>query len=299
MARFILEHMVREWGFEPILASNGVEAWKLLSGDDPPPLVLLDWMMPGLDGLEICRRLRTTTRGSYVRVIMLTARNETSDLVEALNAGADDFIGKPFNKQELCVRLRAGQRIAELEAKLRFQATHDGLTGVLNRTAIFEALEHDLARAGRNHQATAILLADVDHFKRVNDSFGHQAGDLVLREVTRRIKSVIRVFDSLGRYGGEEFLVVLPDCDASQARDIAERIRQAVSRTPIETPCGPVSVTMSVGGSISMAGSTFADALAREADAALYQGKRDGRDCARFAMDVITPSVKSVVQVPA
>jgi diguanylate cyclase (GGDEF)-like protein len=277
-----LERIVREWGFEPVVACDGNQAWQILSGNDPPPLALLDWMMPGADGVEICRKLRATERGSYVRVIMVTGRNETSDLVEAINAGADDFIAKPVNTQELRVRLRAGQRIAELEQSLRFQASHDPLTGVFNRAELQKILQRELARAARTRHATAVLMVDLDHFKRVNDSFGHQAGDLVLEEVTRRMTRAVRPFDSLGRYGGEEFLIVLPDCDAHQAWGVAERIRECIRARPVQSPRGVIALTISIGGSVGMGGSKSAESLVHESDTALYRAKTEGRDRVRF-----------------
>lgn len=278
MTRRTLEHMSKEWGFEPVVVCDGNEAWEVLSGEDPPPLAVLDWMMPGLDGIEVCRKLRAFDRGAYVHVIMLTGRHETKDLVQAINAGADDFIAKPFDKQELRVRLRAGQRIVKLEESLRYQAMHDPLTGVFNRAVLFEMLERELARAARAETATTVLMVDLDHFKRVNDSFGHHVGDVVLREVTRRIGNLLRAFDTLGRYGGEEFLILLPSCDAEEARTVAQRLCNAVGATPIESSSGGIAVTISIGAAVSAAGEKSADCLIQEADAALYHAKQAGRN---------------------
>src|ERR1700694_2306180 len=185
----MLRSMLTKWGYEVILAADGTQAWSALQEDCPPRLAILDWMMPGLDGVEVCRRLRAANREPYIYVLLLTARTDSQDLVEGLDAGADDYLTKPFNATELRARLRAGRRIVELQEDLlmarealRQQATHDGLTGLLNRHAMMEVLQTKLARSQRGSQPLSILMVDLDHFKRVNDEFGHLDGDAVLRE---------------------------------------------------------------------------------------------------------------------
>ena len=230
----MLRGMLTKWGYEPVIARDGLEAWNILQSDDAPRLAILDWMMPGLDGVEICQRIRAAAREPYVYMVLLTARTESQDLVDGMDAGADDYLTKPFNAHELRVRLRAGSRILELQEQLRprpralrMQATHDGLTGLLNRSAILETLTNELDRAGRDGQPLAVLLADVDRFKSVNDTYGHQAGDAVLREAARRMRGAVRRYDAVGRYGGEEFLIVLPGCDGESAQVQAKRVREA------------------------------------------------------------------------
>jgi len=286
----MIEAMIREWGDEVVTARDGSEAWQALTGPNRPSLAILDWVMPGMDGLEVCRRLRDDTESPYIYVLLLTARDSKADLIRAFDAGADDYIRKPFDPDELRARLRAAGRIMDLQAallmaqgELRQQATHDALTGLLNRGAISEIFERELARAKREEMSVGVLLADVDHFKSVNDTHGHDTGDEVLRQVARRLQGAVRTYDLVGRYGGEELMVVLPRCDDESAFRIAERARAAVA----STPCGSdpaVPVTISMGIATSRALGTFdANALVRGADAALYRAKNGGRNRCELA----------------
>src|SRR5258708_1643471 len=192
-------------------------------------------MMPCIDGLELCRRIRAGQRATCRYILLITARDERQDVLEGLEAGADDYLTKPFTKAELQARLTVGRRILRLQddliharEDLRFQATHDGLTGAWNRDAVIGLLRREMERASRSQSHTSLLLLDLDHFKKVNDTYGHPAGDAVLKEIVLRISQVIRSYDLLGRYGGEEFAVVLPNCNHEQAVQSAERIRAAV-----------------------------------------------------------------------
>lgn len=279
----MLKTMLTKWGYEAVIARSGTEAWRILESADAPRLAVLDWMMPGMDGLEICRRLRSANREPYVYILLLTARTEAADLIEGMNAGADDYLTKPFNAHELRVRLLAGRRILDLQEELlrtrealREQATHDGLTGLLNRNSILEKLDEELSRAARAGTPVSVLMADLDRFKSINDTHGHLVGDAVLREAARRLKSAARRYDSVGRYGGEEFLIVLPGCDASHAATQAERIREAIGATPLLAPAQPIPVTVSVG--VSCSSHCAPESLVREADEALYEAKGEGRN---------------------
>ncbi len=282
----LLDRLLQKWGYEVIAAHSGTEAWEALQAEDAPRLALLDWMMPGMDGVEICRRVRARSSQSYVYIILLTANDKVGNLVEGLESGADDYLTKPFHPQEMKARLRVGLRMLDLESNLvearenlQFKASHDALTSILNRGAIIEALERELDRARREGSSVGILLADVDHFKIVNDTWGHLVGDEVLRAVTGRLKAEVRSYDSVGRYGGEEFLILLPGCDRAKLEAKVEQLRKAAVRTPIETSAGPVSVTISIGGMASAeCPQCESNQLLRATDAALYRAKVAGRN---------------------
>ena len=288
-SRLILRSLLGRWGYEVTTVADGDAAWRVLTSEESPRLVVLDWKMPGREGPAICAELRRSERPGYFYVILLTARGQGTDLVEGMEAGADDYIVKPFEAEELRVRLRAGRRILDLEAELtasreafREQATHDSLTGLLSRGAILDMLERELARCRRNGTPLAIALADIDQFKLVNDQHGHQTGDSVLVEVAHRMTSVLRESDAVGRVGGEEFLTVLPGADPAAAVASAERIRARLSTTLIETVTSPLSVTLSIGVAVTHDGAVTTDILISTADRALYLAKQEGRDRVRF-----------------
>jgi two-component system, cell cycle response regulator len=282
----MLRSMLTKWGYEAVIARDGIEAWDILQSPAAPRLAILDWMMPGIDGVELCRRVRSAGREPYSYILLLTARTESQDLVEGMEAGADDYLTKPFNAHELRVRLRAGRRIVDLQAELlearealREQATHDGLTGLLNRTTVLQALRNEADRAARERQPLSLLMADFDRFKQINDTFGHMAGDAVLREGARRMKASMRRYDAVGRYGGEEFVVVLPGADAGQARAQAERLREAIAGEPFIAGKDILQVTVSIGVASRVAPSlSQVDTMIREADLALYMAKDRGRN---------------------
>ena len=295
----MLRALLTKWGYDVVAARDGIEAWRILESAGAPRLAILDWMMPGMDGVELCRRVRGSAREPYIYILLLTARTESEDLVQGMEAGADDYLTKPFNAHELRVRLRAGGRILDLQEELmlarealRDQATHDGLTGLLNRSTILDTLQTELVRAAREHRPVALLMVDLDRFKLVNDTHGHLAGDTVLREAARRMKSSVRPYDSIGRYGGEEFLMVLPGCDAPTAQAQAERFREALACEPIAIGGQSIRVTCSIGvsGSAGLLVSST-DALVRDADLALYQAKERGRN----RVDVFGPYVEQAL----
>jgi diguanylate cyclase (GGDEF)-like protein len=282
----MLQSLLTGWGYDVTIVSDGLQAWKMLDCEDPPQLAILDWMMPGIDGVEICRRLRAAAREPYVYVVLLTARTESGDLVEGMDAGADDYLTKPVRAHELRARLCAGQRIIELQEQLlqarealRVQATYDSLTGLLNRGSILKVLDNQMARSSRDFQPLSVLMMDLDLFKQINDTRGHQAGDAVLCEAASRMKASIRRYDSVGRYGGEEFLFVLPSCDLNGARVQADRIRNAIARTPFSV-CGDLlHVTCSIGLACRDRNGPAAIAdLLHEADLGLYLAKDRGRN---------------------
>jgi len=284
VSRRLLEATLKKWHYDVVVAEDGDKAWDVLQREDAPQLAILDWVMPGMDGPEICREVRAFGDQRYIYLLLLTAKSEKEDLIKGMDAGADDFLTKPFDVQELRTRLRAGTRILELQETLRAQATHDSLTGLWNRAATFDFLRRELSRARRQRAPVSIVMADIDHFKRINDTHGHLVGDVVLREIARRLSSAVRGYDVTGRFGGEEFLLVFPGCAVRNAVDRAEQLRACVNREPVETPEGPISVTLSLGVAGSEATrATDPDLLVRAADAALYRAKSSGRNRVELA----------------
>ncbi len=280
-----LQDALQDRGYEVITASDGKSACDILQRPDAPMLAILDWMMPGMDGIDVCRVIRDTVKDRYIYMIMLTSRRETQFLVAAMNAGADDFISKPFNIEEMQVRVRAGRRICDLEQELRIKATRDALTGVYNRGAILEILQKEIARHERDKSWVSIIFADLDHFKRINDEYGHLAGDAVLLEVARLMSANLRPYDALGRYGGEEFMIVLPACDANGAVVIAERIRAGVGDLPIAIDFRMIASSLSIGvAAIDGEKMIPLSGLIHLADNALYQAKSKGRNRVQLAV---------------
>ena len=286
VSRHMLQSLLVKWGYDVVSASDGNAAWEILKAPHAPRMALLDWMMPGQNGVDVCRALRKLRPEPYTYVLLLTAKDAKESVVEGLESGADDYLTKPFNPQELKARIRVGLRLLDLEDNLvqareamRFKATHDILTGVWNRGAILETLERETGRSRREGPSLGVLIADLDHFKSVNDTYGHLAGDAVLREVTRRMQMDIRPYDAVGRYGGEEFLILLPGCNGSDTGEKAERLREAISREAVETPAGNLAVTMSIGGvATGDWPEDTANQILQMTDLALYRAKREGRN---------------------
>lgn len=289
-SRRILETCMLGWGYEVVSTSDGESTLEALVREGGPKLAILDWEMPRINGLGVVRHLRKrVSSDAYTYSILLTARGQKQDVIEGLEAGADDYLTKPFNVQELQARIRTGWRIIELQDQLirskdalHVQATHDPLTGVLNRLGLMNIFLRELARATRRRNWISTLMIDIDHFKLINDRYGHLTGDLVLSKLAGRISATVRGYDAIGRYGGEEFLVVLPDCNLPTAVERAEKLRQLVETDPIQTSDGSISVTISVGAAAHR-GDQLADhiSLLDAADQALYRAKADGRNCVR------------------
>jgi len=291
VSRRMLTSLLSRSGYEVVAVEDGVKAWEILQAEDAPRLALLDWMMPGMDGVDVCRQARKQVGRPYVYLILLTAKGGKVDVIEGLESGADDYLTKPYHAQELKARMRVGLRILELEDNLvaardamHFKATHDPLTGLWNRGAVLDFLQRELSRARREKSALGILLCDLDHFKRINDTRGHEAGDEVLREVARHFKGAVRPYDAVGRYGGEEFLILLPGCDLPTTLERAEELRAAISAQPVQTAQGSIPVTLSMGILVSRDWPQIdADALLRIADGALYRAKSAGRNRVELA----------------
>ena len=297
VSRHLLEATLRKWGYEVTVACDGAEAWDILQRDSAPALAILDWVMPELSGPEVCKKVRQQQgQEPYTYLLLLTSKSMKEDLIEGMDAGADDYVTKPFDQHELQVRLRAGTRIVKLQQELRRQAAHDPLTGILSRSKAFEMFDRELQRSIRDNLPLSVLLVDLDHFKNVNDTYGHLAGDEVLREAARRLKEGVRNYDVLARYGGEEFLILMPSCDEAAARTQAERLRAAICDGPISIASAggvPYLLTASFGVTISSPMSLESpESLVRVADEALYAAKRRGRNRVVFhSTDTASPDV--------
>lgn len=284
VSRRLLQSMLVRLGYQVVVASDGVEAQSLLLAPDAPRLAILDWMMPGADGLAVCRAIRQQA-AAYVYVIVLTSKDRKEDLVAAFDAEVDDFITKPYEPVELRARLRSGERVLDLEsrlletqAQLRHQASHDSLTGLWNRGMIREQIQIELKRAARIGDPVAVVMADIDHFKQINDRHGHAAGDQVLREASARMRSVLRDHDFISRYGGEEFLVLLPATGMDDGLAIAERVRAVVAAQPVAVGDHWLDVTLSLGLATTADHAAEVEPLLAAADAALYRAKAAGRN---------------------
>jgi diguanylate cyclase (GGDEF)-like protein len=283
VSRNLLERVLVKWGYEVVVTCDGAEAWEALQGREVPPLAILDWMMPELDGVEVCRRVRELDLPDPPYIILLTARGGKGDIVAGLDAGANDYVGKPFDREELRARLEVGRRFAELNQRLletqrilAHQARTDALTGSMNRRAVLDRLSQEVIRAQREGTPLGVGMIDIDHFKRVNDTYGHSAGDTVLCEVAARCSAAMRPYDTFGRFGGEEFLAIVPGTPLPEVRGVLERIRGTICARPVEAEGSEVAVSVSIGGATSSEASV--DVLIRLADDALYKAKSHGRN---------------------
>ena len=288
----IMERMLQKCGYDVIKVQNGRQAAQELSSIGGPRLALIDWMMPELDGLDLCREVRSRQDGAYVYILLLTAKESQEDIVQGLKAGADNYLTKPCHPLELQARLHSGRRILELEDKLveareemRFKATHDALTCLWDRGAILALLRSELSRSIRERTSVSLLLCDIDHFKQINDVHGHLMGDVVLEEVSRRLRNAVRAHDAVGRYGGEEFLIVLNGCASDGANNRAEQVRKAISSLPFPLMNGSISVSVSIGAiTIENWDKSLAlEPYLKRVDDALYRAKAGGRDQVAYA----------------
>lgn len=291
VSRRLIEASLKRWQYEVLVANDGIEALEILQQPNAPTLAVLDWLMPRMDGLEVCRQIRARHAEPYTYIVLLTGKQQRTDVVEGLDAGADDYVIKPFEPDELRVRLRTGKRILYLQEQLiaarealREQATRDSLTGLYNRAAILEILDTELMRQQRHGGSLGLVLIDLDRFKQINDAYGHLVGDAVLREAAKAMQSISRPYDAIGRLGGEEFVIVLPGCNQINAVSHAERMLTAIATTSIPSRSGQVAVTASAGVAVA-APTDKIDALKllRAADVALYRAKDNNRNCVVFA----------------
>ena len=285
VSRKLVEHTLYEEQYSLIFAKSGRETLELFA-EHHPDIVIVDWIMPDLTGLEICQHIRSKARTSYTYVILLTGKSGKESVVEGLAAGADDYLTKPFHDEELIARVGVGLRIMglqrEIEAKnllLKELALTDALTGLPNRRAIEDWATRQLSGAARYGFSFWVALADLDHFKSINDTYGHFAGDTVLKTFSGILKSNSRQSDICGRIGGEEFLLVLTHTTEENAKVVIDRVRVALEATQFDFDGNSPKVTASFGlaGFIGTRAPNF-NRLVAQADAALYSAKRQGRN---------------------
>lgn len=285
VSRRLLEAVLVRWGYEVTAVSDGLAAWDILQQEDGPKLAIIDWMMPGLDGIELCTKLRALCQESYTYVLLLTARSRKEDIVQGLDAGADDYITKPFDTNELKVRLNVGRRITKLQddllsikETLKMQATHDSLTGLPNRLLFSDRLTYGLAQAKRHNHTLSVMFLDLDGFKYINDTLGHDVGDLLLKEVAGRLTHSLREADTIARMGGDEFTVILNDCEGEVgASAVANKILEAFA-APFNLEGRELYITTSVGISMFPNDGLDVETLVKNADTAMYRAKERGRN---------------------
>jgi two-component system, cell cycle response regulator len=280
-------------GYSIETASNGEEALQKVR-ESPPDLILLDVMMPLMDGYEVSRRIKNDPDLPFIPIILVTARDSTQDKVEGLDAGADDYLTKPVNFAELEARVRSMLRIKRLQdeldlknrelelanRRLRKLSITDGLTELFNHRHIHELLHEEFERTKRSGEPMAVAMMDLDRFKQVNDTYGHPTGDVILYETAEILRQTVREIDMVGRYGGEEFVAILPGADEDDANRFAERVRRAVANHVFRDEANEVRMTLS-GGVASFPGCKGADhpdLLIKRADEALYAAKQGGRN---------------------
>ena len=276
-----LENNLKEWGYEVVSARDGNEAWDLARANDIR-LAILDWNMPGIDGIELSHKIRNEYQkedSKYIYIILLTGRGGQDDIIQGLSTGADDYITKPYSFVELKYRVQNGERIIKNEDKRIRLASLDNLTKLWNRNKIFDFLDTELKRGERENTPTGVMMIDIDHFKRINDRYGHLIGDEVLVEVADRLKNAIRPYDRIGRYGGDEILVVLPSCGNKEAKNIAKRLYDSVANEKISTEVGSLKINISIG---CVSNEKYLQVskmeLIQASDTAMLSAKKKGRD---------------------
>lgn len=298
VSRRLLEALLTKWGYEVIVTTDGMQAWEVLQQEDAPRLAILDWMMPELDGPEVCRKVRATESGTYTYLLLLTAKSQKDDVILGIGAGADDYVTKPFDASELHARLRAGRRIIDLQAELMSaresllaQATHDPLTGLPNRLLFSDRLTQRLMKSRGAPQPLAVMYLDLDRFKIINDTLGHNVGDQLLRDVATRLNRCLRETDTLARMGGDEFTVILADVEThEEAEAVAKKILEVLAE-PIVVNGNELYVTGSIGISVYPVDGADVETLVRNADTAMYQAKEKGRNCYHAYSEALTASV--------
>jgi diguanylate cyclase (GGDEF)-like protein len=292
VTRAILSKALEQWGMDVTVAQDGTAAWEALTSGPPPQIAILDWVMPGLEGVELCQRIRREPALTGIYVILLTGRGRRTDLVDGLDAGADDYMVKPIDGEELRARVQVGIRVANLQGRLESRLTElesardhlaklvstDSLTGLNSRRWWFELAATEFSRSRRYDRVFSLMIVDLDFFKRVNDTYGHDVGDKVLRTFAEILRFECRQSDIVGRLGGEEFTLLATETPLAATETIATRIREGCRRLRVSTALGDVTCSCSIGISELRPEDADIDSVLRRADAALYDAKRSGRD---------------------
>ncbi|MEA2004664.1 MAG: diguanylate cyclase [Acidobacteriota bacterium] len=278
-----LAKTITDWGYNTFIAKDGNEAWEIIQNKDVR-IAIFDWMMPGINCIELCRKIREKSHeqdndAKYLYTILLTGKDQQADVIQGLSAGVDDYMTKPFDFLELKFRIQKGVRIIELEEKRIRLASFDSLTELWNRKKIFGLLNEEFERSTRENNPIGVIMADIDQFKKINDTYGHLVGDHVLVEISSRFRKSLREYDKIGRYGGDEFLILIPGCKPEDLIIIAKRLCKSISEKKIETVAGPLNVTISLGG-VSSRSFPFdsPEKLVQASDKALYIAKSKGRN---------------------
>jgi two-component system cell cycle response regulator len=285
ISRRMVKKYLLDAGYGIVEAEDGQSAWELFQ-NEPFHLVITDWMMPRLNGPELVQKIRAGGQKNYTYIIMLTAMDNKDNIVFGLESGVDEYLTKPFNGKELVARVASGMRILRLEEQLmqaqqqmEILAMRDGLTGLLNRRAIEEYAESEFNISGRKERAMSVILLDIDHFKKINDRFGHKTGDFALQQVAKVLKDDLRNYDRVGRWGGEEFILILPDTQLMDAVTVAERIRIRIAEMKISLETGETfSVHVSLGVACTINQFSSLAKLIDAADQTMYLAKQTGRN---------------------
>jgi two-component system, cell cycle response regulator len=296
--RAVLSQLLETAGYQVRTATNGAEALAAVR-EECPYFVVTDWSMQPMDGLEFCRHLRQQTLPHYVYVVVLTVRDEVDNLIAALTAGADDFMNKPVRRAELLARLEAGARVLALEDRLSQLASSDPMTGVLNSRAAYQMFEREWCRSTRYHHPLSCILWDIDYFKTINDTYGHLVGDDMLRSLARFAEEKCRRSDYLCRWGGDEFLVILPETEEDGALRWAERCCAAIAATTFESRGHKLSVTASFGVAQQLESLQNPEQLLDMADQALYAAKNMGRRRAMSYTSIAPTPLPPIEPIPS
>lgn len=294
VSRRLLQKIFNDWGHEVLTADNGQQAWEIIQNENIR-FVIADWIMPVMDGVTLCRKIRASEIQGYVYFVLLTGKGKKEDIVEGLDAGADDYVTKPFDRGELRVRIRAGERILNLEKELtekniELQCLNfkleklirvDPLLDIGNRRSFYETMEKTHNRAYRYSHGYGVVMCDVDHFKAYNDTYGHIAGDQVLKSVSDALKFSLRTSDDIFRYGGEEIVIILPEQDIDKTLLVAERVRRDVEALAIEhkgTSKGILTISCGIAAFDKDHKVDKWEIILDRADKALYAAKAAGRN---------------------